>query len=185
MATSFRFRFRKFISGDDYAACGIPSATPSPAPFNNTYTEYNALSGNSMLSAKWNNAIVLSAPKTQEENMDYFKREWIEEDGVDVYITGRRKRKEAKNEIEMLIYTDDNKALKSFFEITDTLNSWGIFEYYDNYQKGLKRLVYEGYETIANIQRDGKRVIHFKLKCNNILGYDNVNFNASTGETIW
>lgn len=183
---TFKFKFRKFLSPDDYAVCGVSGISETPAFSTSTeYTKYNEITGSGNLSTTWNNAIVLSAATTEEDLQDYFKREWVEEDGVDVYINGARKRKAVKNEIEMIIYQPNKKSIQSFVAITDTLNDWGIFEYYDNYNKGLKRLVYDGVSIIADRERNGMRVIHFKIKCNNILGYDNKNFNPSTGEALW
>lgn len=184
---SFKFRFRKFIAPSDYAACGISSAVPDIPAFstNSEYSVYNELTGNGSLLSQWNNATVLYALATEEQAQDYFTRQWIEEDGVEVYIPSAKKLKPAKNDIEMLIYTQDKRALRSFVTLVRQLNEWGVFEYYDNYHKGLKRLVYEGFEMVKDMERDGMRVMHFKLKCNNILGYDNKNFNPSTGLPLW
>ena len=186
----FKFKFRKFISNDDieYSATFAPSAQiTEPPAFTTTgnYLAYNTLTDSGVLSSKWNGAIVLSAPLTDEEYQGYFTREWVENEGIEVYLPNSKKHKASKNDIKLLIYTSDKKAIKAFVDITEKLNGWGVFEYYDNYNKGLKRLVYEGYTIIKDMQRDGNRVIHFKIKCNNILGYDNKNFNPSVGGTLW
>jgi len=183
---SVKFKFRKFISPDSYAACGISGVSDNAAFTTSTeYATYNELTESGSLVAMWNNAIVLSAPTTKEETQEYFTREWVEDDGVDVYLKGAKKRKAVKNELDLLIYTSERKANQSFNTIINKLNEWGVFEYYDTYYKGLKRLTYEGFEIILERTRDGNKVIHFKITCTNILGYDNKNFNPSTGGTIW
>lgn len=183
---TLKFRFRKFIAPADYSVCGVSGLPDYPAFTTNTqYLTYNTLTGSGNLATTWNNAIVLYAKPTEEELQDYFKREWVEEDGIDVYAPKDRKRKAVKNEIEMVLYQPDKKALQSFDNIKNTLNGWGVFEYYDNYHKGLKRLIYEGYTLIADMSRNGMRVIHFRLICTNVLGHDIKNYNSSTGANLW
>lgn len=181
-----KFRFRKFISPSDYAVCGIPSAIGDTPAFSTdlSLNLYNTLTGNGNLIYTWNGAILLSAKPTQEKTQDYFKREWVEEDGIDVYAPSSRKRKAADNEIEMLIYAKNKKAISSFDIILKTINEYGIFEFYDTYNRSLRRLVYDGIEILENKERSDMRVIHFKIKCTNVLGYDNYNYNPSTGGTI-
>lgn len=186
----FKFRFRKFISNDDATASAIfieGNTIKNPPAFSTAveYLAYNSATNSGTLLSKWFDAIVLSAPLTDEEYQQYFTREWVENEGVEVYLPNSKKHKASKNDIEMLIYTTDKKAVRAFNDITQALNAWGVFEYYDNYNKGLKRLVYEGFTIIKDMQRDGNRVIHFKIKCNNILGYDNKNFNPSAGGQLW
>ena len=181
-----KFRFRKFIAPDEYAACGIPSAVGDTPAFSGdlSFAKYNLLTGSGNLVYKWNEAILLSCPHTEETTQEYFKREWIEEDGIDVYATGARKRKAVPNTIEMLIYTQNKKAIASFDTIKNTINGYGVFEMYDNYNKSLRRLIYDSMEILENKERDNMRIIHFRIKCTNVLGYDNYNFNPSTGGTI-
>lgn len=183
---TLKFKFRKFISPSDYSVCGVSGIPDTPAfTTSPNYATYNSLTQNGNLSSTWNNAIVMSAKTTEEVLQDYFKREWVEEDGIDVYAPSARTRKATKSDIEMMIYLPDRKATQSFEQIKNTLNEWGIFEYYDNYNKGLKRLIYEGVEIIQDITRNNMKVLHFRLKCTNVLGYDNKNYNPSTGSTLW
>ena len=181
-----KFRFRKFIAPADYAACGVSSAIGDTPAFSTdlSLTLYNTLTGSGSLVSVWNNAILLSGKPTQEKTQDYFKREWVEEDGIDVYAPAARKRKASENEIEMLIYAKNKKAIASFETIMSTINEYGIFEFYDTYNRSLRRLIYEGIEILENKERSDMRVIHFKIKCTNVLGYDNYNYNPSTGATI-
>lgn len=158
---AFQFKFRKFI-GDT----PVPSAIPS-------------------LDSNWNGAIVLSAQTTNEEYQSYFTREWVEDDGIEVYKPESKKHKAGKNDIEFLLYGVDATVRQSFNTIIKTLNDWGVFEYYDNYNKGLKRLIYDSFTVIKEIERNGNRVIHFKISCTNILGYDIKNFNPTNGTTLW
>lgn len=171
-----QFKFRKYVAPSSYAGVSDPPLFTNAVG----YSAFNSATESGVIANTWNNAIVLSAPMTDQKTQDYFSREWVEEDGIDVYIPNARKRKSAKNEIEMLIYEQSNTAISNLNTIIDKLNSWGVFEYYDNYNRVLKRLVYDGYDTILNRARDvdvsgtkiSKRVIHFKINCTNVLGYD-------------
>lgn len=168
MAT-FKFKLRKFV-----ALAAGSSAVSQP------FTGINALA------TTWSDytAVILFAKPTEETYNDYFKRSWAEQDGVEVYFTENNVTKEATNELEFLIYEADATATKNFDKLKAKLNEWGIFEYYDNYHKGLKRLVMDSVSIIMDMERNGKRVIHFKIKCTNILGKDIKNFDPDTGNKI-
>lgn len=178
---AFLFGFRKYVDGTEHSIGSTPAFNPSISG----YASYNTASENMLLSEKWNNAVVLSAPTTKETFQKYFKRTWIEEDGIDVYIPSEKTHSEASNDIIMFIYAENNTALKEYAKITKKLNNWGVFEYYDNYYNGLKRLVLENVDIIKEKERNGYRFIHFTLKCTNVLGYDIKNYNPSTGEVLW
>lgn len=169
----FKFKLRKFLAPDMYAACGVSEVEDVP-PFSNDakYLKYNEITGSGSLASKWNNSIILSAPITSEKFKEYFSRDWIEQDGIDVLFVEDNKVKSNSNELEFLIYAADKKAVASFNAIKDTITAWGIFEYTDNYNKVLKRLVLDEVDIVKNVMRDNARLIHFKLKCTNILGKD-------------
>lgn len=187
MAT--KFRFRKYIAPEDYPLNPdtTPLNLPDPPAFSNdsAYTLYNEVSYNGVLLSRWNDAIMLSVKSINPEYKDFFKRDFIEDTGVDVYIPAARPTKACDDTIEMLIYAPEKKALRSFDAIRSTLNGWGVFEYYDNYHKGLKRLILQKVEVIKDITRAGERVIHFNLHCLNVQGEDNNNFNPSLGGTLY
>lgn len=183
---TLKFRFRKYIDPKTYAEHGIIGIPDTPAFVVSTqYEKYNNISGSGNLATSWHNALVLSAKPTEEVLQDYFKREWVEQDGIDVYAPRERKRKAVANELEMMIFTADRKTTQSVERITKTLNEWGIFEYYDNYHRGLKRLIYEGYTVLHEVSRNGMRGVNFKINCTNVLGYDIKNYNPATGLNLW
>jgi hypothetical protein len=179
-----KFRFRKFLTQVQAASAG---ATAYPAPFTDSsaYDTYNAATGSGALRSAYflttGDAVVLSVSDSNPNFKEYFKRDWIEEDGIEIYQPSTMKHKASVVEIEMLIYAADATALGYYNAIKNQLATWGLFEYYDDYHKALKRLIADSIEMIRDEQRNTRRVIHFRIKCTNVLGYDILNFNPDTG----
>ena len=178
-----KFRFRKFLTQVEAVSAGA-SAYPAPFTDSSTYATYNAATKSGALRAFFvtsGDSVVLSVSDSNPNFKEYFKRDWIEEDGIEIYQPSTMKHKASVVEIEILIYAADATALGYYNAIKNQLATWGLFEYYDDYHKALKRLITDSIEIIKDEQRNTRRVIHFRIKCTNVLGYDILNFNPDTG----
>ena len=139
------FRFRKYLTAAEASGVGVSAY---PAAFSSSLSAYNTATGSGPLLTSWKNAILISSGSTKIKLKDYFKRSWIEEDGDDVYIGSATKRAASSNEIQFLIYSSDETAVKSYHEMVDAIAGYGVCELYDNHSKLLRRLVLTGSEII-------------------------------------
>lgn len=126
------------------------------------------------LQPTWNGASYMSATKVSPEYKDFFKREWIEEDGVDVYVPGARTVKECEDTIELILQGPTATVKSNFNTISSTLNGYGVFEYRDDFNNVVKRLVLKKIDIVLHDTRAGMTTIQFKLVCLNVLGKDTI-----------
>lgn len=111
------------------------------------------------------------------EYKDYHKRDWIENDGLEVLVPTDRKTKDSRITLEGLCkgrLAKDN--LQTFFEYLRTHGVMTLTDY--NYWETSCSVVAEKIDIVANVQRNGYQVIHFKVEFTNVTGKELVNENT-------